>query len=373
MKSKPDISVLLPDDAALRTRREALTAELRPGGPHRRRPVGTRRLLVAVAALLVLSGGAALASGVFSADDIAVGAGVGCYERPSLQASAAIYISAADPVAKCERTWREGAMTGGDSTKVPHLVACTAENRPVMVFPGAGDEVCERLGLVTLPADYAPAGKAHANAHAALFELKSRGAPAPSSACPSPQAQAVFARDRLANTYPDVPVTIEGSEPCAGGYEFAGEQSDRIGVITVSRARGRAIYDARVRRRSIGEVQAVLDPIFGSPPRYRRVRETCLNPAQFAAEARRALANAGREDVEIRVEDDDGECVSLVAKYTMCCETIGSGAGTRYLATVGTITRDRWRTDRREAKKWKKLREAAAEEEARSQAASPPK
>ncbi|HEY8809307.1 MAG TPA: hypothetical protein VIM28_04720, partial [Solirubrobacterales bacterium] len=209
MKSKPDISILLPDEDAVRARREALVAELQPGGSRRRRPVGARRLLIAVAALLILSGGAALASGVFSADDIAIGAGVGCYERPSLNANAAIYISAADPVAKCERTWREGAMTGGDSTKVPHLVACTAENRPVMVFPGDGNAVCERLGLVPLPSDYAPAGRAHAHAHAALFELKSRNAPAPNSACPSPQAQVAFARNLLSNTYPDVPLSIE--------------------------------------------------------------------------------------------------------------------------------------------------------------------
>ncbi|HET9162412.1 MAG TPA: hypothetical protein VFN89_03060 [Solirubrobacterales bacterium] len=77
-------------------------SELQHGGRRRRRPVGTRRLLVAVAALLVLSGGAALAAGVFSADDIAIGAGVGCYDRPSLQADVAIFISAADPVARCE-------------------------------------------------------------------------------------------------------------------------------------------------------------------------------------------------------------------------------------------------------------------------------
>jgi hypothetical protein len=371
MKPKPDISILLPDEDAVRARREALVAELQPGGPRRQRPAGTHRLLVAVAALLVLGGGAALASGVFSADDIAIGAGVGCYERPSLQANAAIYVSAADPVAKCERTWREGAMTGGDSTKVPPLVACTAENRPVMVFPGAGDAVCERLGLVPLPSDYAPAGRAHARAYAALFELKSRGAPAPNSACPSPQAQVAFARDLLLTAYPDVPVSIEGGEPCAGGYEFAGEQADGIGVITVSMARGRAIYDARMRRRSIGEVQDVLDPIFGSPPRYRRARERCLDPAELAVAARRALARAGRHDVEVRVEDDE-ECVSLVARYTMCCETTRSGGDKRYLATIRTITRTRWRADRREARKWKRLREAAEEAEARGQAAPPP-
>jgi hypothetical protein len=250
MKSKLDISILLPDEDAVRARREALVAELRPGGSRRRSPVPARRLLVAVAALIVLSGGVALASGVFSADDIAVSAGVGCYERPSLQASAAIYISAADPVAKCERTWREGAMTGGDSTEVPHLVACTAKNRPVMVFPGDGDAVCERLGLAPLPSDYAPAGRAHARAYAALFKLMLRGSPTPNSTCSSAQAQATFARDLLSSTYPDVPVSIEGGGPCAGGYELAGEQADRIGVITVSRARGRVIYQARMRRRS---------------------------------------------------------------------------------------------------------------------------
>jgi len=97
-----------------------------------------------------------------------------------------------------------------------------------------------------------------------------------------------------------------------------------------------------------------------------------LDPAEFAAAARRALARAGRHDVEVRVEDDD-ECVSLAARYTMCCKTTGSGSDTRYLATVGTLSRTRWRAERREARKWKKLREAADEAEARGQAASPTK
>ncbi|HET9162411.1 MAG TPA: hypothetical protein VFN89_03055 [Solirubrobacterales bacterium] len=260
-------------------------------------------------------------------------------------------------------------MTSGDSTAVPHLVACTAENQPVMVFPGKGDAVCERLGLVPLPSDYAPAGRAHARAYSALFELKSRGVPAPNSTCPSARAQAAFARHLLSSTYPDVPVSIEGDEPCAGGYEFAGTQADRIGVLTVSRARGRVIYEARMRRRALRQVQAVLDPLFGSPPRYRRTREECLSPAGFAAAARRAVARAGRDDVDVRIEGD-GECVSLLARNTMCCETRGRGDDTRYLATVGTMARAKWRAEKREARKWKKLREAAAKAEARSRATS---
>jgi hypothetical protein len=53
---KPDISVLLPDDATVTARRDALTAAVRTGEPHGRR--GSRRLrryrLVAVAATIAI-------------------------------------------------------------------------------------------------------------------------------------------------------------------------------------------------------------------------------------------------------------------------------------------------------------------------------
>lgn len=275
MRSTPDISALLPDEATVRARREALVSSLRPSGSQRsrRRSWRAHRLTIGIAALLVLGGGAALAAGVFSADEIAVDAGVGCYDRASLRGDAAIFSAAADPVAKCARVWREGAMTGGRSTDVPHLVACAAAGSPPMVFPGP-DSVCERLGLSPLPSDYSAPGRAHARAFRALFILKSRDAPAPNSACPSPQAQATFARELLSLTHPDVPVVIEGSGPCGGGYTLTGEDGDRVAVITVSKRRGQANLDARNRRREMGRAQALLDPLLGNPPvpvakRYR--------------------------------------------------------------------------------------------------------
>lgn len=362
MKHAPDISALLPDEATIRARRDVLMDAVNPSGPRhpRRRGSRARRLVIGIAALLVLGGGAALAAGVFSADDIAVEAGVSCHNRAALNTSAAIFSAAADPVAKCARTWREGVMTGGASTEVPHLVACTAEDRPVMVFPGP-DTVCEQLGLMPLPSDYAAAGRAHARAYRALFLLRTRDVPTPSSVCPSPQAKAAFARNLLSRTHPDVPVEIEGGEPCGGGYELAGDHGDRIAVLTVSRARDRVNSNRRSQRREMVAVQAILAPVFGHPPRYRRARVKCQDPQEFAAAARRALARAGRRDIPVEIEGK-GECVSLSARYAICCTTAN---GTSFVATLMTMTLAEWRQGKREARKWKALREAANDVPAR--------
>lgn len=352
MKSSPDISVLLPDEATLRARREALISEVQHGGPGRRGPVRARRTLIAIAALLVLSGGAALAAGVFSADDIAVDAGVGCYDRASLHASVTVTHAAADPVAKCARFWNEGVVDVDAPPGAPHLVACTGAGQPVRVFPGPGVSVCRRLGLVPLPADYASAGAAHARAYAAFYTLE--GVPSPDSNCPSPQAQADFARAQLSGKYKGVEVVIEGGEPCGGGYELAGE---RIVVGTVSRGRARVNRLHISRRRDLARVEAALVPIFGSPPRYRRTRARCLAPDEFAGEVRRTLANAGFPGVEVSVEGD-GECVSTGARYNTCCWTADDD-GASFLAAIRTMTRAEWKADKAAARYWKVRRSSA--------------
>ncbi|HYP55114.1 MAG TPA: hypothetical protein VEQ41_02270, partial [Solirubrobacterales bacterium] len=229
------------------------------------------------------------ATGVFSADDIAINAGVGCYEKPSLQASAAIFQAAADPVAKCAKVWREGVL-GDEPGSPPHLVACAADGTPVFVFPGA-DDVCDRLGLQPLPDDYAPRGIAHARAFAALHRIGEL--PPPGSPCVSPQAAAERARDRLPSAYSDVEVRIEGGGPCAREYRPVG---DHIGVRTVSRAEG-AILRIGVR------VSVAL----------RRLHEQatsggCHPPAQVARKARRLLAATGLGEIEVRIEGT-GPCV----------------------------------------------------------------
>ncbi len=85
---------------------------------------------------------------------------VGCYERPALNASAAV-LHGTDPIAICAKLWREGVVgramrrqeregkIAKRPDKTPNLVACEGEYPAVTyVFPGDGPSVCRRLGLV---------------------------------------------------------------------------------------------------------------------------------------------------------------------------------------------------------------------------------
>ena len=84
---------------------------------------------------------------------------VGCYEKPSLHASAAI-LHGPDPIAICAKLWREGVVgttlrrqeregkIAERPDKPPTLVACVGDYPAVTyVFPGARPSVCRRLGL----------------------------------------------------------------------------------------------------------------------------------------------------------------------------------------------------------------------------------
>ncbi|MGH2976022.1 MAG: CU044_5270 family protein [Solirubrobacterales bacterium] len=84
---------------------------------------------------------------------------IGCYERPSLHASAAI-LHGPDPIATCAKLWREGVVgttlrrqesegkIAERPDKTPNLVACAGDYPAVTyVFPGNGPSACRRLGL----------------------------------------------------------------------------------------------------------------------------------------------------------------------------------------------------------------------------------
>jgi hypothetical protein len=84
---------------------------------------------------------------------------IGCYEKPSLHASAAV-LHGPDPIATCTKLWREGAMgttlkrleregkIPKRPDKTPSLVACEGDYPAVTyVFPGDGPSVCRRLGM----------------------------------------------------------------------------------------------------------------------------------------------------------------------------------------------------------------------------------
>lgn len=304
-RPSPDITSLLPDDAAIDARRRALEAELRPTPRRPRRQV--RRLALAVLAVLALGGGVAWATGVFSADEIAVDAGVGCYEEPSLHADAAIFRSAVDPVAKCARLWREGALglrldrleregriEPRPDPRDPHLVACSAPGRPVLVFPGP-DGLCDRLGLQPLPADYPGVGREVARAYAAWDRVLRKAISVDPGACRPPGEVAEQARSLLAKTrYGDVGVVVGGRGPCASRIEADG-RFIRVSATTRSAGRSASIQQ---------EVIATISPL------AVRANRTCIAPATFRSLLRTALDRAGLEAVKAIVRRPTAPCVA---------------------------------------------------------------
>ena len=237
MNHKPDVSVLLPDDATVAARRRAMETELRP--PLRRGPrFARRRFAVVLVALVALGGGAAWASGVFSAKEISYQAGVGCYSEARLDGprlSVTVTHAAADPVAKCEKYWREGVVDTtlrrlGREGKIdyprgdypPHLVACARPGSAISVFPGPHG-VCEKLGFEPLPADYAARGREAARAYTGWNRVLARRSQLAPGRCLSPQPVAARARRLLAaHGYPDVRVWISPKGPCAKAVETRG-------------------------------------------------------------------------------------------------------------------------------------------------------
>lgn len=288
MRPAPNTAPLLPSAATVRARREELVVIVSPASA--RRGMGrVRRALVVAVALLALGAGAAWAAGAFSASEMDIDAGVGCFDRPSLHADVTIFHAAADPVAKCGRLWREGVVDTRRGPSSPHLVACTGDHKPVYVFPGP-DGVCERLGLVPLPADYAPLGTAHARAFRALFEI---GELRPGGACLPPAVAANQARAKLRAVGATVAVSVQGSGPCAHEYRAVG---GRIAVVTSSAA----VAEAEQRSVRIGHALSGLIEGLGNG--------RCVSPAEFRRQAQRRLAAVGLGAVEVRISGR-GRCV----------------------------------------------------------------
>jgi len=243
----PDISSLLPDDETVRGRRDALVREVsttagaaRPSSRLAARP----RLLLAIVALFLMGAGGAVASGVFSADDVQVDSGIFCYRDPEIKENNWMNVlPTADPLAACAKRWEEGvgviAHDRGPGP-APELVACARAGDPVHVFPSSDPGLCRRLQLEPLPADYAAAGAAAKRANDGVNAIDRRngmGLLEPlATGCASPQTMADSLRERLDDLgYEDVEVAIKGNQPCAFGYQAVG---DKIGVLTISETDG---------------------------------------------------------------------------------------------------------------------------------------
>lgn len=283
----PDISALQPDEAGERARREALIDELRGQRRRRRTGPGVRKLAVGLAAAFALSGGAALAAGLFSAADVSLEAGIGCYSRPELGGGhlRAVSHASADPVAKCAKYWREGRIGGDRAPTSPHLVACTEEGAGVSVFPGP-DGLCKRLGLEPLPAGFAAAGQKAGRAYAAWFKFLMYDAEVPWGECRSPQEVVDQTRARLAKTeYGDVRVAIRGDEPCA---TMINPEGAALAVLTTSRTE---VRQRGLLERASSELEPLLD----------KTVDSCIAPAWFEAAAKKKLARAGLSEVKVRI------------------------------------------------------------------------
>ncbi|HEV2809909.1 MAG TPA: hypothetical protein VGV93_05875 [Acidimicrobiales bacterium] len=132
-------------------RAQALLEEIiatRAHTPIRFRPRQRRRWIGpgAVGATLVL----AAAGYAITQSDATQPLNIGCYEEANLQS--ATFVVAADgrpPTEVCAEMWPDGA-----GSPAPELVACVLESGAVGVFPGTGDQTCNRLGLATLVDEY---------------------------------------------------------------------------------------------------------------------------------------------------------------------------------------------------------------------------
>jgi hypothetical protein len=113
-------------------------------------PPGRRRRRVAVVAAAALALLGLLAVGAYArlrpGPVTQLGAGVGCFAKPSLRSDVAVVgLDGLDPVARCRQVWAGGGM--GRPRPAPALVACVYPSGAVAVLPGRDAAVCDRVGL----------------------------------------------------------------------------------------------------------------------------------------------------------------------------------------------------------------------------------
>jgi hypothetical protein len=139
------------------------------------------RAAVALVAVVGLSGGVALASGLLSSNapiDLAT-AGPMCFKSANLHDGFSPSNNDLLPVPACAQTRRQLGQPARP------LVACVSDNGPggysgVAVFPSSGSDACERSGLRPLPSGYLAALSRVATLEKSLAKLE------PSAGCVPP-------------------------------------------------------------------------------------------------------------------------------------------------------------------------------------------
>jgi hypothetical protein len=336
VEEKRQIDRLMPSDSTIRAQRRSLEGELtRTAPPGRARRKGARVAIV-LATLVAIGTGVAWAAGVFSASEISFQAGVGCYSEPRLHGSrlaVAITHAAANPVAKCEKYWREGVVDTtlrrlGREGKIdyprgrypPHLVACSDEGSGISVFPGPNG-VCEKLGLKPLPADYAGPGREAARAYTAWDRILARRIQVKPGACSAPAPIAERARRLLAaHGYADVRVRISSEGPCAKAVESRGRA---IEVVTTTPHEDDA---ARLAERAFDALSGL----------YEKAALECIAPAKFGALARDVLEGVGLDQVRVGVSQ----------RFWPCTDGSGGFSPEHLRVEIGASPYKMWRFNR---------------------------
>jgi hypothetical protein len=312
---KPELRHELPPTWA-RERRNPLVTELRRS--RRGRGPRWRRGLIVVPAMAALAAGATAAVVALTGETPEIQA-AGCYPRAERNATATAYAedAAADPVTSCAAQWRAGHVA--PTTVVPPLVACIPPAGPgeteARVYPGRGNEVCQRLGLEPLPADFA----SQAQRSAEFSERMARRL----ASCPSVARAKQIAReelDRVGRTSWEVRVRPDQGEvartDCIDTYgtvENEGEPS-RIELdypvpdLTEAEAR-RIEEEMRQAGCDDGKEQDADGALAATECRYDML-SSCVPVGPVAEELRRQLAKRG-VDESVRVDfDAPGRCWS---------------------------------------------------------------
>lgn len=261
---------------------DALDAAIAARAPARRRVrLGRRRYLaVALAALAVAGGGAAVADMLSDPAELGLG-GIACYSGPGKSGSVAVVGTgdlARSPVEICGDAMASEGLTEAD------LVAC-GHGVGVSVVRRAGAGTCRRLGMVPLPVAYEASRER-------VRRLTERAVALERSAdCIPPAEMARRLRALLADAgWTGWRVVVRGGEgPCG-----------RLSGIGGSDVRLLTNMDAG--RRTIGVTggmpMALEEMLFGSESLGVRLIESsgerCFTLAELEEHARRLLAPTGR-------------------------------------------------------------------------------
>ena len=199
-----------------------------------RRPVRRRLFVAASIAALVAAG--ATAYGVTRTTGDRVDNAVACHDEPTLRSSVTGILDANghDPIEVCARS-----MWGDLGRPAPNLIACAdAEHGQVDVFPSNDADLCNRLGLGPVPADFRAASRRLAALSDDLYRALGDGCRSHDDAVAI--ARSVMDRDGFGE-WTIQTLQFDDEHPCVGRYSLWREPQRHVIGLT---AMNRTNYDA---------------------------------------------------------------------------------------------------------------------------------